>query len=272
MDKNSPFWMRGIENEFPSNSRAVEHCKREIVAGLKALGIKEGDTILMHTSVKSFGFIEGGVQTLIDALKWAVDESGNLMVPTLTGSEKLSALNPPVFDVLKTPCWTGLFPETFRQRRESRRSLHPTHSVSVIGNDAKEIIKDHENSKTPCGIESPYYRLAERGGKVVCFGVDFERVTLFHTVEEIAEVPYHLQKEPVKAKVIDYFGNTKTVNVFIHQYGDERNFMIMEPILEKIGGFKKDKVLRSVTYVIDAKLLIEKTLDELKKNPNFLLK
>lgn len=271
-DEHVPFWMKGIERNFPQSATAIEHCKREIGAGLHALGIKEGDTLLMHTSIKSFGYIEGGVETLIDALRLAVGETGNLMAPTLTGSEKLSAQNPPVFDAMKTPCWTGLFPETFRKQREAKRSLHPTHSVSVIGPGAKELIKDHELSLTPCGTESPYYRLAQMKGKVVCFGVNFESVTLLHTVEELAEVPYHLQPEMAEAVITDIFGNTKKVMIYLHKYGDERNFSIMEPIMEEHGGVRKDKVLRSETRVIDAAMLVELSLERLKANPEFLLK
>jgi len=271
-DSYLPFWMKGRENAFPQSARAIEHCRREIATGLRALGIKENSTILMHTSVRSFGFIEGGVQTLIEALKLAVGESGNLIVPTLTGSEKLSPQNPPVFDVLKTPCWTGLLPETFRKQPGAIRSLHPTHSVSVMGSDARELIKAHELSLTPCGKETPYYRLAEKNGKVVCFGVNFESVTLFHTIEELAEVPYHLQPDLVEATVIDYLGNTRKVKLLIHKYGDERMFSRMEPIFEEMGVVKKDKVLRSLTRVIEAKPLIELTLERLKKNPFYLLK
>lgn len=256
---------------FPYSERAAEHCRREIGAGLRALGIREGDTLLMHTSIKSFGNIEGGVNNLINALILAVGESGNLMVPALTGSAELSKDNPPVFDAQKTPCWTGLFPETFRKRREAVRSLHPTHSVSVIGAGAEEIIKDHELCETPCGKGSPYYKLAGRKGKVVCFGVDFERVTLFHTVEELAGVPYHLQPEMVEATVIDTIGNTKKVNLYLHKYGDERCFSRMEPILAEFGGIKKDKVLRSPTMVIDAEKLVNVTLEKLKSDPLFLL-
>lgn len=270
--QNLPFWLRNLDKGFPTSPKAIEHCRREIGAGLKALGIREGDTLMMHTSVKSFGFIEGGVQTLIDALKSVVGETGNLIVPTLTGSEKLSWQNPPVFDVVKTPCWTGLFPETFRKLREAKRSLHPTHSVAVIGKDANELIVDHELSETPCGKDTPYYRLALKKGKVVCFGVNFESVTLFHTIEELAGVPYHLQPEPVEATITDLFGKQRTVKIFIHKYGDERNFSVMYPIMDREGGVRIDKVLRSVTMVIDAEMLIGLTLKELKKNPNILLK
>ena len=90
--------------------------KEIIINGLKELGLKQGDTVLVHSSLSSFGYVDGGADTVIDALLETVGKEGTVLVPTLTGSEHLSAENPPVFDVRNTPCWTGKIPETFRKR------------------------------------------------------------------------------------------------------------------------------------------------------------
>ncbi|MBA7555354.1 hypothetical protein ES705_48015 [subsurface metagenome] len=41
---------------------------RELVNGVKELGLEKGDVVLVHSSFKSFGGVEGGPQTVIDAL------------------------------------------------------------------------------------------------------------------------------------------------------------------------------------------------------------
>ena len=95
-------------NTTPSLSR------REIAAGLRALGVPPGSKLLVHSSLSSLGHVEGGADAVIDAFLDVLGPAGTLLVPTLTGDETLSAANPPVFDPTTQPCWTGLIPETLR--------------------------------------------------------------------------------------------------------------------------------------------------------------
>lgn len=246
--------------------------KEAIQNGLIQLGLRPGATVLVHSSLSSFGYVSGGADTVIDALLEVVGKDGTVMVPTLTGSERLSASNPPVFDVRHTPCWTGIIPETFRKRTEALRSLHPTHSVSAIGAQAKFLTEGHENCITPCGVNSPYHKLALVNGCVLLFGVDLNCCTLFHTVEEFANSPYHLQPEWVVAKIIDYVGIERRVKIKLHRYGSERDFPKMEPILLKEQAMSTGKIGRAIVRLINAKMLIELTLQKLVEDPEFLLK
>ena len=243
----------------------------KITEDLRKCGLRKGDSILVHSSLKSFGYIPGGAETVIQGLLQAVGSEGTVMMPTLTGSEKLSPDHPPRFDARNTPCWTGLIPETFRKSPSTRRSLHPTHSVSCLGPDSEAFISDHHECPTPCGKESPYYRLADKGGKIVLSGVGFDKATLFHTIEELAGVPYHLQKNPVKAEIINENGEILERNLYIHKYGDERNFPVMKPLIERAGGLRKGKVLKSDTLIVNASMLMEMTLAKLKDDPHLLL-
>ncbi|MCX7766122.1 MAG: AAC(3) family N-acetyltransferase, partial [Candidatus Sumerlaeia bacterium] len=231
-----------------------------------------GATVLVHSSLSSFGYVSGGADTVIDTLLEVVGETGTVMVPTLTGSEKLSVSNPPVFDVRHTPCWTGIIPETFRKRNEALRSLHPTHSVAAIGAQAKFLTEGHETCITPCGKDSPYHKLALVNGWVLLLGVDLNCCTLFHTVEEFANVPYHLQPEWVTAKIIDYAGVERYVKIKIHRYGSERDFPKMEPILLNERAISIGKIGKAIVRLISANKLIELTLKKLAQDPEFLLK
>ncbi len=244
----------------------------QIAKALNRLGVAPGQTIFVHSSLRSFGWVEGGANTVIDALIKAVGPSGNVMMPTLTGSAELSPQNPPFFDVRNTPCWTGIIPETFRQRLEAHRSLHPTHSVACIGPDTARLLDRHHNCPTPCGRRSPYFRLAASNGLIVLLGVDLESVTLFHTVEELAHVPYHLQPKPVSATIIGYRGKAIKRTLYIHKYGDVRNFSIMEPIMLKAGVLRTGKILESAARIINAHILLDLSLARLKRNPLFLLR
>ena len=246
--------------------------RSDIVRGLHELGISTGDILLVHSSLKSFGYVEGGSETVIDALIKSVNPDGTVIVPTITGLEQHSESNPPVFDVCNTPCWTGKIPETFRLRPKSIRSLHPTHSVAAIGRQAEYVTRDHLNCETPCGEKSPYMKLVEFDGKVVFIGVTLKSCTLLHSAEEIAKCSYHLQAKPVNAKITDADGNVIEKTLYIHQWGTERNFEKLEPIFLNAGIMQIGKVGNADVRILQAKPAVELTLNLLKKNPNVLCK
>jgi len=244
----------------------------EIVEALRRLGLRDGDTVLVHSSLSSIGWVEGGADAVIDALLEAVGPSGTVIVPTITADPKHGPDNPPVFDVRSTPCWTGRIPETFRKRPEAVRSLHPTHSVAAIGPTAEWLAAGHERSETPCGPNTPYGRLVQLRGKVLLIGVDHNRSTLFHHIEEEAKVPYHMQSRPVVARVVDQNGcEFETPPIYLHSWETPRDFNRVEPALISGGAELVGMVGRAPTRVVDAQLMVRIVLAELARDPNALL-
>ncbi len=159
--------------------------KKEIVEALRQAGLSPGDSFIVHSSFRSLGPVEGGPETVIDALIEAVSPNGNVMFPTFNYTGNIAQ---PYFDPKSTPCLTGIIPELGRQRQNAVRSLHPTHSVAVIGPDAVELTKDHLSYRA-VGIGSPIDRLAKMGGKVLLLGVPNTSNTTVHLGEEYANVP-----------------------------------------------------------------------------------
>jgi aminoglycoside 3-N-acetyltransferase len=242
----------------------------DIVSGLRELGLYTGCNVLVHSSLSSFGHVAGGADTVIDALLDVVGESGTVIVPTLTGSERLSADNPPVFDPVNSPCWTGRIPETFRQRSSAIRSLHPTHSVAAIGANATMLTQDHLDSVTPCDMLSPYGKLPTLPDSfILLIGVTHISNTTFHHVEEITGVDYHMQPELVKAKII-VEGREITRHLMIHAYGTQRNFDIMETLyLER--GIQRNGVIGNATLrLINARKMVDLTVQCVQANHRIL--
>jgi aminoglycoside 3-N-acetyltransferase len=233
--------------------------RAEIARGLRDLGVREGDVILVHSSLKSFGRVEGGAEAVIAA-----------MVPTLTGRREDSPECPPRFDVRQTRCWTGLIPETFRQRPNSVRSLHPTHSVAAIGPLAAELTRGHLECETPCGSGSPYLQLAERGGKVVFLGVTLDCCTLLHGVEELAQAEYHLQPEPALATVTDAQGREFQHAVRLHSWSTPRRFTVVEPLFLRRGILRLGRIGRAEVRVLEAGPAVACALELLRRQPRAL--
>ena len=75
--------------------------KDDIIEDLKNLGIKKGDIVLMHSSYKSLGVIEGGAKTFFEAFLDVIGEEGTLILPALS-YETVTRENP-CFDKEKTP-------------------------------------------------------------------------------------------------------------------------------------------------------------------------
>ena len=61
----------------------------DIVTNLRVLGIKEGDTLLVHSALSSMGKVDGGPATVIRALLDLLGEKkGTLVMSTLTMWDK----------------------------------------------------------------------------------------------------------------------------------------------------------------------------------------
>ncbi len=115
-------------------------------------------------------------------------------------------------------------------------------------------------------------KLVELDGKVVFIGVSLNSCTLLHSVEELAKCPYHLQPNPVAAKIIDADGNTIKKTLYIHQWGTPRDFEKLEPIFLNAGIMKIGKLGNAEIRILQAKPAVELTLNLLKKNPSILCK
>lgn len=154
----------------------------DFVSGLRSLGLRRGDGVVVHSSLKSLGWVEGGAETVIDALLEVVGPEGLLVVPTFT-------YKPTGFRPHLDPSQTGLVTERLRLRPNAIRSLHPTHSVAAIGTRAQELVKDH-HLRPGLGLDSPLDRLAEWGGYVLLIGVDHTTSSTVHVGEAHAQAPY----------------------------------------------------------------------------------
>ena len=109
---------------------------------LQHLGVVPGDVLMVHSSFDRFLGFRGGPVEVIRALQDVLGPRGTLMMPTLpfTGSAIEYTSRDLVFDVRRTPSRMGFITEVFRRGPEVVRSLHPTHSVAVWGNNVDAIV------------------------------------------------------------------------------------------------------------------------------------
>lgn len=190
--------------------------KPDLCRALADIGLEEGATVVAHTALSRLGYIEGGAETLIDALQEVIGPSGCLLMPTFSIGGNMSKFfeGGACYDVRSTPSRVGLVPEIFRNRDGVRRSLHPTNSVCAWGAGADQLLADHEKSTTPFGPNTPYGRLAERDDAFVLM-LDTHIHSFLHHLQERVNFPNLFLEDRRSATVIDYDGNRRQVETSV---------------------------------------------------------
>jgi len=62
----------------------MKYTKEQLKKDLHALGIDNGDVILMHSSFKSLGELEGGAKTFFEGFMEVLGDAGTLILPALS--------------------------------------------------------------------------------------------------------------------------------------------------------------------------------------------
>ena len=177
-----------------ANARHVRHSAPHVTcaalaAGLARLGIAQGDTLFIHSSLKSLGYVEGGAQAVIGALQDAVGPQGTLLLPTyyLPGGTVRATcdMKDYVFDPRRHGTHMGRLPEAFLASGNIHRSIHPTHSVSAWGRHAAGLTEAHHRAPSIFGTDSPWQRFIGREhAKVLGLGISMGPVTFYHALED----------------------------------------------------------------------------------------
>ena len=192
-----------------------------LVRAFKEIGIKVGDTLIVHSSLSRIGSVAGGASTVVEALLDVVGATGTLMMPTLHFTESAVEFfkSDPVFDVRKTPSKMGVITENFRMRENVIRGLHPTHPFAAFGEESKYLLGEHGESIYPFDEKSPFYKIVQLNGKILMLGVTLEYLTNFHTVEDIMKEKFPINPyidNTVFPKVVDCDGIERIVETKIH--------------------------------------------------------
>lgn len=176
------------------------YTKNDIKNGIAEMGIKPTDTLLIHSSMKAVGAVEGGADTVLDGFIEYM-EPGLLIFPSHTWKQ-IGASNP-VFDPAKETSCVGLLSDMFWKRQGAVRSWHPTHSVAAMGKDAVTYTAGEEKSTTPCSRTGCWGKLLDRGAKILFLGCTLKSNTFLHGVEEWNDIPNRLADgmEALKIKI-----------------------------------------------------------------------
>jgi len=170
-----------------------------LAADLRTLGLRAGDIVLCHTSLRSLGWVCGGPVAVVQALLDVLGPDGTLAVPahSTDNSDPAGWHFPPVpeqwwepirdnmpgYDPAITPTrGIGVLPETVRNWPGARRSSHPQVSFAAVGARAAELLADHALDHR-FGPRSPLGAMNRAGARILLLGAGYLSCTAFHLSE-----------------------------------------------------------------------------------------
>lgn len=232
--------------------------RAEIRGGVRGVGIETGDALVVHGSLSSFGRVEGGAGTVVEALLDAVSDRGTVAMPSFTRYDE-------PYDPEESPSTVGAITEAFRTRPDVVRSSHPTKSVAVRGPDADRYVSDHapENSLGP---ESPIHRVIADGASILLCGVDHTANSALHVAERLAGLPYRDQTAKTTRRT---GGEIETVEV--NRVHCSRGFESAGAVASRLGLESVGTVGDATVRLVEGPELLSLVVSLLGEEPGFLL-
>ncbi|MDX6532176.1 MAG: aminoglycoside 3-N-acetyltransferase [Blastocatellia bacterium] len=192
---------------------------REILAN--DLNLNQGDLVYVHSGMDGLNLAFPFYRILF-LIREIIGTSGTVLFPTYP-NHRISSYEylhqGKVFDVRRTPSYTGILTEFARRQRGAIRSLHPTKSVCAIGPAAAEITATHHLSPYPYDTCSPYYKLIEGGGKIVGLGATTNYISFGYCVDDAWKEKFPVRvyhNEILEAPCINYQGERVIVRTYAH--------------------------------------------------------
>jgi aminoglycoside 3-N-acetyltransferase len=239
-----------------------------LVEGFGKLGVEEGDTLLVHSSYKSLGAVDGGPQIVINALEAVLGEEGTLIMPAFNFDFNKGT----PWDVRSAPSKMGVLTELVRNDPRAKRVFHPIYSFAILGKHAEML--GNLRYKSSYGSDSVFAYLRKLNAKIMVIGLSYTNsMTFFHHIEQMEGVDYRFLKQ-FTGEVTDENGNTY-IDTFEMLVRDIDKGVITEvnpmgTLMEKAGVIKSGKIGEADVKLMKANEVYEFTAREMKRDPYLL--
>ena len=241
---------------------------RDLLLGLRELHLGNAP-VIVHSSLKSFGEVEGGAQTVVNALMGVFP---SVLVPTFTYKTMLTPLTGPEHNAMiygsgesqnrmvefftaRMPAdpLMGIIPETLRSHPHAKRSFHPIQSFAGI--NADNLLK----AQTMADPLGPLAALEKEGGWAVLMGVNHTINTSIHYAEKLAGRRQFLRWALTPKGVMECPGFP----------GDSAGFQTIAPEMEKYT--RKVQIGAASVQAVPLVMLFKVVIARIKKDPLALL-
>jgi len=185
------------------------------------LGLAAGDLVYVHSGMDGLNLAFPFYRILF-LIQEVIGSGGTVLFPSYPNHRMSSyeyLQQGKIFDVRRTPSYTGILTEFARRQRHAVRSLHPTKSVCALGPAAREITATHHLSPYPYDTCSPYYKLIEGGGKIVGLGATTNYISFGYCVDDALKerFPVRVYHDQIfDAACVNYQGERLIVQTYAH--------------------------------------------------------
>lgn len=241
-----------------------KYTAKDIVNVMQKLGMKKGDLVCIHSSMKEFYNYNGTTNELIEAILDAIGSEGTLMMPAFPRKDLIRHPGY-IFDLKNDPTGAGFLAESFRQYPGVKRSINVQHSVCAIGRLADKLVAGHEYSQDCWDANSPWQFLCRNNGLVFNLGMPSWYIGTFeHCVESILrkDCPYFMQFF-TKKEEWRYYAHNGSVKSYTN-YTSEIDRRTKEKKVQRYFSaeeYKKAKLSNLTISVYQAGPCLNKMLD-----------
>ncbi|MFF1816400.1 aminoglycoside 3-N-acetyltransferase [Kribbella sp. NPDC058245] len=242
-----------------------------IARGVRGLGVNAGDVLMVHVRLSALGWVVGGIDTVVLALRDVVGPGGTLLAfcgwddspyhvklwpeSWRQAYEEMPAFDPAVSSARRD---FGRWPERLRTWPGALRSSHPEVSFAALGPQAGELITQAED---PWGPDGSLGRLVELGGRVLLLGAPLKTLTLCHHAEAIANVEgkrFHEYRMPISTGWRDY----RTLDTFYGSlpydgHGITHEVAVLADQAVQSGAGTEGKVGPAISWLFEARATVD---------------
>jgi len=244
--------------------------------------------VVVHSSLKSIGFVIGGAEAVVRALLDWVGKDGTLIFPAFSYSlsDPEQWHHPPVaphlvekvrknllpFNADLSQIDTGAIPSMAARFPGALRSIHPNGSVVALGKHSQRIASSQrlENSLLPDG---PFGQIYALDGRVLSIGTELDSNSSIHLAERWARggkgLPYLGESWKSRVPVDTPRGREW---VLLEKEGScSAGFLRIEPTLRSRGVLSYGRIGQSHCQFMSQRKLIDETIEILDEDPLALL-
>lgn len=237
--------------------------KGEILAGLRRLGMRQGGLLEVHSSLRALGQVEGGADTVIEALMETVGGHGAIVMPSYPVGPGLPAspaesqrgmtwkVRVLSFDDHTTSTGMGVIADRFRDRPDTIRGTDSFFSYTAWGKDASLLAQ---------GLAP----LVKSGGQVLLLGVQMDRCSCLHLAEERVSLPEPLRR---LMEVPEDLRAEYPPELWSIGYGPESNFLLVQREAEARQLITTTQIGNAVARYFDAQTMVDLYEALLRQHP-----
>jgi aminoglycoside 3-N-acetyltransferase len=229
--------------------------KERIREDLGELRVLPGDSLIVHASLRGIGKVEGGADSVVEALLETVGPEGTIMVPAFRARDGENDS--------PDPAPLGALAERIALHPDAKLSAHPILSFSAIGRNA-EFLTSEAPLHYPLGTNSPLARLYQLNGGILLLGVGHEASSALHLAEVWADAPY--ARRPASfagedGELVEMMGSPEC----------SQGFGKIEPVLRQARILREGYVGNAPSQYMRMQYAVTMAIEMLRGNPESLL-